>query len=213
MELTKKFEPPKRSCDGCTMCCEGWLSASALGHTFYPGQPCHWVGTKGCTVYADRPPVCTGYECAWLSNHILPEWFKPSESSLIGTWCIWKDKSLCKEGQTGTYIKFIECDKPIDSKYLTWLNNYATAGLLNIKYRQSGIWHYMGDEDFVEWCASGEPPFPKPEAEVEEQEEEEAPVKLERARNADGTYKADDPSTPDVNEAWVEVKEDTTKPQ
>ena len=71
----------------------------------------------------------------------------------------------------------------------------------------------MGDEDFVEWCASGEPPFPKPEAEVEEQEEEEAPVKLERARNEDGTYKADDPSTPDVNEAWVEVKEDTTKPQ
>jgi len=25
-----------------------------------------------------------------------------------------------------------------------------------------------------------------------------------RARNADGTLKADDPSTPDVNEAWEE---------
>lgn len=31
-------------------------------------------------------------------------------------------------------------------------------------------------------------------------------VKIEkvRARNADGTLKADDPSTPDVNEAWEE---------
>jgi hypothetical protein len=31
-------------------------------------------------------------------------------------------------------------------------------------------------------------------------------VKVEkvRARNDDGTLKADDPSTPDVNEAWVE---------
>jgi hypothetical protein len=26
---------------------------------------------------------------------------------------------------------------------------------------------------------------------------------LIRARNADGTYAADDPSTPDVDEAWV----------
>ena len=29
------------------------------------------------------------------------------------------------------------------------------------------------------------------------------PMELERARNADGTYKGDDPSTPDVNEAYV----------
>ena len=26
-----------------------------------------------------------------------------------------------------------------------------------------------------------------------------------RARNSDGTLKADDPSTPDVNEAWTEA--------
>ncbi len=32
------------------------------------------------------------------------------------------------------------------------------------------------------------------------------PLKVEkvRARNTDGTLKADDPSTPDVNEAWEE---------
>ena len=29
-------------------------------------------------------------------------------------------------------------------------------------------------------------------------------VKKIRARNSDGTLKADDPSTPDVNEAWEE---------
>jgi hypothetical protein len=32
----------------------------------------------------------------------------------------------------------------------------------------------------------------------------EEPVMI-RARNADGTFRADDPSTPDVNEAWEEV--------
>lgn len=30
-------------------------------------------------------------------------------------------------------------------------------------------------------------------------------VKKVRARNDDGTLKADDPSTPDVNEAWEEA--------
>lgn len=29
-----------------------------------------------------------------------------------------------------------------------------------------------------------------------------APVKRKRARNTDGTLKADDPTTPNVNEAW-----------
>ena len=29
-----------------------------------------------------------------------------------------------------------------------------------------------------------------------------APAKKKRARNANGTLKADDPSTPDINEAW-----------
>ena len=32
----------------------------------------------------------------------------------------------------------------------------------------------------------------------------EQPKKKKRARNKDGTLKADDPSTPDINEAWEE---------
>ena len=32
-----------------------------------------------------------------------------------------------------------------------------------------------------------------------------------RARNADGTYRGDDPSTPDVNEAWEGGEEPPTK--
>jgi hypothetical protein len=39
-----------------------------------------------------------------------------------------------------------------------------------------------------------------------------AGVTMVRARNADGTYKGDDPSTPDINEAWVVVN-DTNQPE
>ena len=40
-------------------------------------------------------------------------------------------------------------------------------------------------------------------------------VKKVRARNSDGTLKADDPSTPDVNEAWEEkpVKKKRGRPK
>jgi hypothetical protein len=31
-----------------------------------------------------------------------------------------------------------------------------------------------------------------------------------RARNADGTYKGDDPATTDINEAWVVVNDTTS---
>jgi len=33
---------------------------------------------------------------------------------------------------------------------------------------------------------------------------------LIRARNADGTYMADDPATPDVDEAWVATETNDT---
>jgi hypothetical protein len=34
-----------------------------------------------------------------------------------------------------------------------------------------------------------------------------AGVTMVRARNADGTFMADDPATPDINEAWVVVND------
>jgi hypothetical protein len=45
-----------------------------------------------------------------------------------------------------------------------------------------------------------------PELPLEKPAPKKAPVKRKRARKADGTLKADDPSTPDVNEAWEDGK-------
>ena len=38
---------------------------------------------------------------------------------------------------------------------------------------------------------------------IQEQDKPKTETKKVRARNADGTLKGDDPSTPDVNEAWT----------
>ena len=40
---------------------------------------------------------------------------------------------------------------------------------------------------------------------------DEPETELVRARNDDGSFKADDPDTPDVNEAWEEKPKKTTK--
>ena len=47
---------------------------------------------------------------------------------------------------------------------------------------------------------------PKPKAAPKKPAAKKAPAKRKRARKADGTLKGDDPSTPDVNEAWEDGK-------
>ena len=157
MEEDKKFEPPARECNGCTMCCEGWLAAEALGKRFFPGQPCHWVGCSGCTVYENRPPVCSDFICSWKQGHFLPEWFKPNVANIICVWRKWKEEEVCEpEDRGGIYLAITECGKPMESKVMTWLNNYVQAGMINVKYQMEGRWHWMGSTEFCRWCASGE---------------------------------------------------------
>lgn len=156
MDNIEEFSPPDRECDGCTACCEGWLSGEALGKRFFPGQPCHWMNCNGCTVYEHRPPVCSDFICAWKGNHFLPEWFKPTESNVICRWKTWKPIEDCEpEDRGGVYLTVCEAGKQIDPKCLTWLNNYAQAGLLNYKYQVQGRWHWMGSKEFTAWCANG----------------------------------------------------------
>ncbi len=151
----KEFTPPKRNCDGCTACCEGWLSAEALGKRFFPGQPCHWMGCSGCTVYEDRPKVCSDFQCAWKDTHYLPEWFKPSQSNVICLWRKWKNPEDCTEGDAGgVYLSVSEMGERISSQCLTWLNNYAAARQLNVKYELNGRWHWMGTDSFCAWCSA-----------------------------------------------------------
>lgn len=50
------------------------------------------------------------------------------------------------------------------------------------------------------------PELPLEEPKLKKPAAKKAPAKRKRARKADGTLKADDPSTPDVNEAWEDGK-------
>ena len=74
----------ERNCDGCTVCCDGWLAGKANEHYFYPGQKCYHVSDNGCTIYEDRPEIpCKTFKCGWLLDKEIPEWMKPSNIQAI----------------------------------------------------------------------------------------------------------------------------------
>lgn len=81
MPVIKSIE---RSCNGCTKCCEGWLTGEAFGFKFYPGKRCAFLGQKGCNIYELRPyDPCVGFTCHWKDNINIPEWLRPDLSNII----------------------------------------------------------------------------------------------------------------------------------
>lgn len=132
----------KRGCGTCTKCCEGWLAGDALGHSFYPGKPCHFIAIgKGCTVYAKRPKdPCVSYQCAWIQNEDIPEWFKPDAINAI--------VDFRKIGEI-PYFKLTEAGEVLSSKVLSWAINYAIANQLNFCWDINKGPNYFGSPEFV----------------------------------------------------------------
>ena len=132
---------PKKNCDGCTRCCEGWLSGIAHGEKFYRGKPCHFVEIgKGCTIYENRPiDPCITYKCEWLTNDTIPMWMKLSNSNVIIT---------KKTGKTEHY-QVIEAGVKIDSAVLNWVFLWALNTGNNVLYFVDGGPNRVGSKEFV----------------------------------------------------------------
>lgn len=132
-----------RSCDGCTKCCEGYLTGEAEGKTFYPGKPCHFVTIdKGCSIYTKRPKdPCVTYVCAWRSDDELPMWMKPSEVDAI------VDKRVTTNGTR--YLHVHEAGSSLSSRVLTWVIEYALATGTNLLWELDGGKHWVGSTEFA----------------------------------------------------------------
>lgn len=104
----------ERACDGCTSCCEGWLSANIYGTTMAPKIPCTFLSKEqGCSIYNNRPfNPCQVFYCHWKSNLDVPEHFKPSIS---------KNIMVYRKHTNGLYsLDIVEAGKPISLEILNW---------------------------------------------------------------------------------------------
>lgn len=130
-----------RSCDGCTKCCEGWLSATIHGEEMYPGKPCQFVDAGvGCKIYNKRPKdPCKNFACMWKVVDDVPEEFKPSEIDVIFT---------RYDIQGVPYLAAVEAGSKLDSSVLSWFVTYCVARLLNACWTIEGKTFWMGSPEF-----------------------------------------------------------------
>ena len=136
-DYVKKY---KRKCDGCINCGEGWLTSNIYDKFMFPGRPCHFVKSNGCSIYKNRPTEpCKNYKCEWLKDLEIPEWLKPSTSNVILT----KRKIDSVE-----YLEVKEAGQKMNIEILNWLIMEQIRKKINIKYEISGGWNWIGSVEF-----------------------------------------------------------------
>jgi Fe-S-cluster containining protein len=139
LQLSKKNA---RSCDGCTKCCEGYLSATIYGEDMYRGKPCQFVdlGT-GCTIYKKRPEdPCKTFQCVWRAADFVPEEFSPKSQQVLVT----------EQKINGIpYLSAIPAGKEISTEMLSWFVSYGVGRQLNVEWVVEDRPYHLGQVDFI----------------------------------------------------------------
>lgn len=116
----------KRSCDGCTACCEGWLQIDKGPIKATLGRPCPKLSIGvGCSSFENRPEdPCKVFICSWLKD---PENFsaemQPNQSKLIV-----QEKTIY--GFTQSCLTAVACDKIVPES--SWLKLKEIADRLKM---------------------------------------------------------------------------------
>jgi hypothetical protein len=99
----------------------------------------------GCSIYPDRPEEpCKRFKCVWLTEDILPAWFRPDKSNVIVTWGSWgPNKKL-------SYLKVTERGIKIDSVVLNLVYMYHVETGTPITVQIDRGWNHYGPYEFVE---------------------------------------------------------------
>lgn len=68
-----------KTCGDCGMCCK-LLAIQALDKA--AGTWCSHF-KAGCSIYADRPPACSGFICLWLDSEKLDDAWRPDRAKFL----------------------------------------------------------------------------------------------------------------------------------
>lgn len=132
-----------RSCDGCTKCCEGWLTAEIHGEMMYPGKPCQNCDPGvGCTDYKNRPAnPCKDYMCLWRAEDVVPLEFKPSVVN-----------SLITRAEINgiPYLVLVEAGEKMRAEVVAWFIVFVSSRGINAEWQIDGKSYYSGHPQFLE---------------------------------------------------------------
>lgn len=128
-----------RSCDNCTKCCEGHLTATIYGFPMYPGKPCHFMTKTGCGIYSTRPiDPCKGFKCVWKREMKVPLEMKPDIINMIMI-----DKSV----DDISYVYIVPAEEEITLDILDWAVRAVNDGHINnIVYEKNGKYRIISHD-------------------------------------------------------------------
>ena len=115
----------------------------------YPGRPCRYKATDGCSIHEQRPTdPCKAYECLWLKSEDMPLWMKPDQIDVI-----FSDR-MTPYGEP--YWVVTEAGSRLDSLVLSWIIDqyFASNRTLNVLYQVGGVWLYFGSPTFAQFVQS-----------------------------------------------------------
>jgi len=72
-----------KSCGDCTLCCKV-MAIEQLAKPVSSWCP-HCKPGRGCLIYDNRPAECRSFNCLWLVDDQLAQYWKPSKSRLVLT--------------------------------------------------------------------------------------------------------------------------------
>jgi hypothetical protein len=141
-KVTLSLGRNRRSCEECTKCCEGWLTAEINGKMMYPGNPCEFVQSGvGCSIYKNRPKEpCKIFECSWKASDFVPIEFNPKAiGQVISTQVI--------EGIP--YMLMSYAGKEVTAEMLSWFVTFVIGRQLNAEWSVGDKVHAIGSPDFI----------------------------------------------------------------
>jgi hypothetical protein len=119
-----------RRCDGCTKCCEGYVTAQIYSYQMYPGKSCYFKGKNCCTIYDYRPvDPCKTFNCEWKRGNLPLDW-KPSKIGILTTIYSYQGKK---------FIVIIEAGNKHDPKVIDYYQKLFDEGKIdNFMYVKDG---------------------------------------------------------------------------
>ena len=120
-----------RSCDGCTKCCEGYLTTEIYNFPVDPNNgACRFLSRGGCSIYSLRPyDPCKTFQCGWKENTRIPEELKPNKSNVI---------LLIRYMEGFYFYRIARASSKIDPNVLKWAEDFAKEGHHLTAYDQDG---------------------------------------------------------------------------
>ena len=132
-----------RPCDGCSLCCDGWVKTQVLGHDIGEGRPCPFSSGRHCTIHETRPAdPCRIFYCGWAeANSALPDWMKPSLCGVIVV--------TGRSSWRGRPVDIlVASDKDPDQRVLDWFKARALRERRPFIFQSDHQWFGFGPAEF-----------------------------------------------------------------